>query len=429
MTTLGKYEILDTLGSGGMGTVYRARDPVLEREVAIKVISTVGGAGEVKERFYREARACAQLQHPHIVAVYDLGEQDDQAYIVMELLIGADLKRIIADRHSLPLEAKIELSLQVLEGLGHAHRNGIVHRDIKPGNIFVHQDNCAKILDFGIARVPFSKLTLAGSALGTPEYMAPEQIAGQVCDARSDLFSTALVLFEFLSYVHPFPGPNAAGRIVTEQPPSLSAANPELPAWLEAVIAKGLEKTPGRRYQTAEEFATALQVAGSGGVRPRRTAPALPFTLPGQGARPGAGPPPLASAAAVGAGARPATPARKTGPLPFALPRRAGLNAAAAPPARRVQEPGLQAGNPGAGAPQPGGAPALQRFEPPHAPAEGRAAVGRAATPAKDPPQAASAPAPRDTPAAEEPPPKAPLPRLPSLTPPEGPIAGAAAAT
>ncbi|MBI3667319.1 MAG: serine/threonine protein kinase [Acidobacteria bacterium] len=260
MKTLGKYEILEKLGTGGMGTVFRARDTVLERDVAMKTIHTGADVdSELKQRFYREARSCAKLQHPHIVTVYDLGEQEDFAYIVMELLVGSDLRSIIAEKRPMPLETRLELSAQVCEGLAHAHRNGIVHRDIKPGNIFIQQGNWAKILDFGIARVTASQLTRAGAALGTPDYMAPEQIGGKPCETRTYLFAAALVFFEFLVSEHPFKGSNVAKRIVSEQPQSLCAIDTRMPASLEQLMARGLDKSPERRFQTGDEFAGALR--------------------------------------------------------------------------------------------------------------------------------------------------------------------------
>jgi serine/threonine protein kinase len=205
MTSIGKYQILEELGVGSMGTVYRARDTVLDREVALKTMR----AGqyidpEIKQRFYREARACARLQHPHIVTIHDLGEVNDTAYISMELLVGEDLRKIIEAHREIPLRSRIEIIAQVSDALSLAHKNGVIHRDIKPSNIFVLADNSAKVLDFGIARLSESGLTVVGRVLGTPNYMAPEQIQGSTCDARSDLFSLAIVFFELLTGTHPF---------------------------------------------------------------------------------------------------------------------------------------------------------------------------------------------------------------------------------
>jgi serine/threonine-protein kinase len=260
MTTLGKYEIVQELGTGSMGIIYRARDTILDRDVALKTIARAGSLDpELKERFYREARSCARLQHPNIVTVYDLGEQDGTAYIAMELLVGADLRKFIAEKQTLPVERKIELLAGVCEGLHHAHSHGIIHRDIKPSNIFLNEDGRAKILDFGVARLPTSNLTMMGRVLGTPHYMAPEQIIGKPCDVRSDVFSLAIVAFEFLSYAHPFFGESIPKRILHEPPDGLLARNPQLPPELEPLIAKGLEKEPEQRYPSAGEFGSALR--------------------------------------------------------------------------------------------------------------------------------------------------------------------------
>src|SRR6185312_6030097 len=270
MPTLGRYELLQELSSGSMGTVYLSRDTVLDRRVALKtILPGTNLDGELKERFYREARACAQLHHPSIVTIYDFGEQDGVAYIAMELLDGSTLKAIIQERRPIPLPRKIDLSARICDGLAHAHAKGVVHRDVKPSNILVVNESSVKILDFGIARTAASSLTVVGRVLGTPHYMAPEQILGKPCDARSDLFSAAIVIFELLSWTHPFQGQSIPRRIVRETADSLLSADPNLPASLGPVLAKGLAKEPEGRYQTGTEFAAALravlrEIAGSG---------------------------------------------------------------------------------------------------------------------------------------------------------------------
>ena len=270
MPTLGRYELLEELSSGSMGTVYLSRDTVLDRRVALKtILPGTNLDGELKERFYREARACAQLHHPSIVTIYDFGEQDGVAYIAMELLDGSTLKAIIQERKPIPLPRKIDLSARICDGLAHAHAKGVVHRDVKPSNILVVNESSVKILDFGIARTAASSLTVVGRVLGTPHYMAPEQILGKPCDARSDLFSAAIVIFELLSWTHPFQGQSIPRRIVRETADSLLSADPNLPAALGPVLAKGLAKEPEGRYQTGTEFAAALRavlrdIAGSG---------------------------------------------------------------------------------------------------------------------------------------------------------------------
>jgi len=260
MTTLGRYQIFEQLGTGSMGTVYRAQDTILEREVALKTIRTEGEVyPELRERFYREARACARLQHPSIVVVHDLGEIDRVAYIAMELLNGADFRKLIEQRVDIPLTVKLEAMAQICDALSYAHRQGIVHRDVKPSNLFLIQKRHAKVLDFGIAHLPSSLLTVEGRILGTPNYMAPEQILGKPSDVRSDLFSAAVVFFEFLAYAHPFNCENIPRRIVEDTPDALGAPERRLPVLLERVFARGLAKDPDRRYRTGDEFAADLR--------------------------------------------------------------------------------------------------------------------------------------------------------------------------
>jgi hypothetical protein len=243
-----------------MGTVYRARDTVLDREVALKTIRTgVEVEPELRERFYREARACARLQHPSIVVVHDLGEIDRTAYIAMELLRGFDFRKLIDSRAETPLPIKIEAMAQVCEALAHAHRHGIIHRDVKPSNLFLVDGRLAKVLDFGIARLPSSKLTVAGKILGTPNYMAPEQIMVQPVDARADLFSAAVVFFEFLVFAHPFKSDVISRRIVQGEPDSLFDYDSKLPAPLEKIFERALAKNPDARYQTGDEMAADLR--------------------------------------------------------------------------------------------------------------------------------------------------------------------------
>lgn len=262
MSSLGKFELIEELNSGSMGTVYAARDSVLDRRVAVKIILPGSHLdAELKERFYREARACARLHHPSIVTIYDFGEEQGTAYIAMELLSGTDVRRIIQERRPLPLDVKLELGAMVAEGLAHAHAEGIIHRDIKPSNIFVTEDGRAKILDFGIARTAASSLTMVGRVLGTPNYMAPEQILGKPCDARSDLFSAAIVLYELIAYVHPFQGQSIPKRIVRETADPLRSRFPGAPPHVETILTKALSKEPDQRYQSGSAFAKDLRQA------------------------------------------------------------------------------------------------------------------------------------------------------------------------
>lgn len=260
MTSIGRYEIIESRGAGSMGTVYCARDTVLDREVALKTIRTgTTVEPELRERFYREAKACARLQHPGIVSVYDLGEADGVAFIAMELLDGTDFRKAIDQRTEVSLSKKIEAMCQVCDALSHAHQHGIIHRDIKPSNLFLLSDLRAKVLDFGIARLPSSHLTVAGQILGTPNYMAPEQILSKPADMRSDLFSAALVFFEFLVYSHPFKSPMIPRRVVEGEPDSILDYDSSLPAPLDRIFVRALAKDPDQRYRSGVDFANDLR--------------------------------------------------------------------------------------------------------------------------------------------------------------------------
>jgi serine/threonine-protein kinase len=257
---IGKYEIVGELGTGSMGVVYRARDKILDREIALKVLRADPVVqSELLERFQREARACARLRHPNIVTVYDMGASAEAAYIAMELLDGIDWRRAIRQNHRLTVSARLELMAQVCDALGHAHAAGIVHRDIKPSNLFLAPGPQAKVLDFGIAHLPTSNLTRTGRVLGTPDYMAPEQISGSKCEARSDLFSAGIVFFEFLAGVHPFRAPFIPRRIAEGSPELLTEVAPQLPGVLGMIFLKALEARPDARFQTGAEFAAALR--------------------------------------------------------------------------------------------------------------------------------------------------------------------------
>ncbi|MDQ2776984.1 MAG: serine/threonine protein kinase [Acidobacteriota bacterium] len=252
---IGRYEAYEQIGMGSMGVVYRAWDTLLDRFVALKVLR----AGpefdtELRERFNREAKFGARLQHANIATVYDLGEVNKIPYIAMELLNGCDIRKYVEEKRPLTLSEKLELIAQVCEGLAHAHLQGIVHRDIKPSNIFVHENRVAKVLDFGIARLPTSTLTQDGNVLGTPNYMSPEQIFSKPCDTRSDLFSASIVFYEFLTYAHPFRSVFIPRRIAEDNPDSLYDRIPDVPHSLEELIHRGLEKRPEDRIQSAHEF-------------------------------------------------------------------------------------------------------------------------------------------------------------------------------
>ena len=194
---IGKYEIKSVLGKGAMGVVYRALDPDIGRDVAIKTMSgEFLNDKELRIRFLREAQSAGRLQHPNIVTVFELFEQEGTAYLVMELLEGASLYSLIKQKRPLDISEKLSILQQIAGGLNHAHENGIVHRDIKPSNVFVSRDGVVKVLDFGVAKIGEGELTKAGTVFGTVEYMAPEQVRGQPVDARADIFSVGVVAFE-----------------------------------------------------------------------------------------------------------------------------------------------------------------------------------------------------------------------------------------
>jgi len=263
LSKLGKYEIEAELGSGGMGVVYRAIDTRLGRPVALKTMSpTVLGNPEVLKRFYREAQAAGQLHHPNIVTIYDIDEADGIPFIAMELLEGEDLEKVIAERRDLPLHRRLDIIVQTCRGLHYAHDHGVVHRDMKPGNIVVQPKGLVKIVDFGIARVGATTLTRTGAVMGTVMYMSPEQIRGHAVDARSDIFAVGVILYELLTFRSPFPGddiPAILFKIVHEPPEPVSLHLPQCPADLEMIALRALEKERDQRYQTADEMAIELQ--------------------------------------------------------------------------------------------------------------------------------------------------------------------------
>ncbi len=248
---IGKYTIIEKLGEGSMGAVYKAYDAVLDRYVAIKIMADeIKWDPELKLRFYREARSAANIHHPNIVTIHDLGEEGKITYIVLELLEGTDLKAIIANKTPLPLEEKLSIIAQVADGLNHAHRLGIIHRDIKPGNIHISPTGIAKILDFGIAHIPMSDLTRTGSRLGTPVYMSPEQIRGEESDAKSDIFSLGIVFYEFVTYVHPFRDKKidkTLDNILFQTQLPFDVQFPDAPPKLLPIIARCLAKDPQQR--------------------------------------------------------------------------------------------------------------------------------------------------------------------------------------
>jgi len=261
---IGKYEIVRTLGKGAMGQVYIARDTILERDVALKVmVAGIADDPDLKARFEREARAVARMSHPNVVMVFDLGyHTDGSPYIAMELLKGRDLAKAMRETPPLSLERKISVLVQVLQGLAHAHQSGIIHRDIKPANIFLNDDGAVKIMDFGVARLTTASMTGTGSIVGTADYMSPEQVQGKKVDGRSDLFSVGCMFYELLARRRPFRAENlmAVFYKITHEDPDWDQIpeGPEYEAVLP-VLKKSLAKNLEDRYTTAYDFAMDLR--------------------------------------------------------------------------------------------------------------------------------------------------------------------------
>ena len=247
VTQLGRYEILAELGQGSMGVVYKARDPVLDRVVAIKTINLNLPKDELAEyeaRFYQEARAAGGLNHPNIVTIYDIGKSDRVAYMAMELLEGDELRAILSAGQALPAVQALDVASQVAEGLAYAHERHIVHRDIKPANVMVVREGLVKITDFGIARMRTNDVkTMTGMILGSPKYMSPEQVAGKRADHRSDLFSLGVVLHEMLTGQPPFQADTVHGlmyQTLNSSPVPPSSRNPELPEIVDLIDRKSV---------------------------------------------------------------------------------------------------------------------------------------------------------------------------------------------
>jgi eukaryotic-like serine/threonine-protein kinase len=261
---IGKYEVLDVLGRGGMGVVYKAYDPILDREIALKTMTADGLKDPVlKERFYREARAAGRLRHPNIVTIYELGEENSVPFIAMEYIHGSDVHAVIKGQHEVTFEQKLRIVVQLCRGLAYAHKAGIVHRDVKPSNIRLTDDNQVKILDFGIARlVTSTTMTSGGMVLGTIHYMAPEQIKGAHVDRKSDIFAVGIILFEILTCKKPFDGDNTASvlfNILHEPHQKMDPPIDEQFAVIGRVLNKALDKDPARRYFSADEMGDDLE--------------------------------------------------------------------------------------------------------------------------------------------------------------------------
>ena len=276
--TLGRYEVQKELGKGAMGIVYLGLDPKIKRQVAIKTIRfdevEDSMIKEVKERFFREAEAAGRLSHPNIVTMYDAGEDQDLAYVAMELLDGKDLSDILAEKGKCPPKTAIQIVGQVADALNYAHKQGIVHRDIKPANIMMLKKGGAKVTDFGIARVVESSKTQTGVVLGTPSYMSPEQVAGKKVDGRSDLFSLGVMFFELLSGKKPFTGDSLATlmyNIANNPHTQLKEVAPEAPECCGVIVNRFLEKDLAKRYQNGgqaiKDLKACLQAISAAGTK------------------------------------------------------------------------------------------------------------------------------------------------------------------
>ena len=260
---LGKYEIVRELGKGGMGVVYQAKDARLGRKVALKTRSPELASNEdLLQRFYREAQSAGRLHHSNIVTIYDIDEVDGIPFIAMEYLEGEDLKKIIDEGRDLTLFKRLEIIVQASRGINYAHEHGVIHRDIKPGNIMVLEDGLVKLVDFGIARVGESTMTRTGMVMGSPLYMSPEQVRGEKIDARSDVFSLGVILYELPNGAKPFRGETMTAlmlAIMQGEPAPPSSLDSKIPSAWDAIIPKALAKDADARYPTAKELAQAVR--------------------------------------------------------------------------------------------------------------------------------------------------------------------------
>ena len=263
---IGRYQILERVGKGGMGILYRGIDPVLDREVAIKVmlVDFSDDTEQMRPRFYREAQAAAKLQHSNIVTIFEFAEDDNTPYIVMEFLRGTPLDARMNSPLPLTLDDKLNIVAQLCGALNYAHAQGVVHRDIKPANLFILPDGTVKLLDFGVAKLTTSTLTKQGDVLGSVAYMSPEQVnGGEAIDGRSDIFSAGVLLYELLAGRKPFKGETPTATIIQilrEDPPPLGTLVPGLPSQLVAAVRRALAKEPTDRYASAGEFGRELQM-------------------------------------------------------------------------------------------------------------------------------------------------------------------------
>jgi eukaryotic-like serine/threonine-protein kinase len=345
MKQFGRYEVVEEIGAGAMGAVFKARDPVMDRIVAVKTIhaSALMGpmAEQYRERFTREARAAGRLAHPGIVTMFDAGVEGDTPYLVMEYVPGRTLEDVLNTGEHFPLDKVCEIGQQLAEALAYAHSNGVIHRDIKPANIqLTGSPERAKIMDFGVAKLAQAQVTSTGTLLGTPSYMAPEQFTGMPLDGRSDLFSLGVILYWMATGDKPFSGDTITAvsyKIVHTEPIAPRQLNPGVPEGLEAVILKCLAKDPAARHQTGEELAAALAAlrtaqtaATASGIRA-----AAPAASPGSTIS-SATTVPLGSSAQMRRSGMQIPPQPPTPPAPPAATQRATAAPAPRPPAPEI---------------------------------------------------------------------------------------------
>ena len=266
-TRVGRYEIVSEIGRGAMGIVYQAKDPHIDRTIALKTISfnaqDEADDADYRERFLEEAKAVGRLSHPGIVTIFDAGEDPDtlEPYIAMEYVQGQSLHSILAQEEKLPLKRALQITQEIAEALHYAHSQGVVHRDIKPANILITSDGHAKIADFGIAKLNMAQSTLPGEILGSPAYMAPEQLRGDGVDPRSDLFSAGVILYNMLTGFRPFQGDSATAicyKVVNRNPIYVSSFDASFPAALDRIVSKSIAKIPQERFQSGSQMADAI---------------------------------------------------------------------------------------------------------------------------------------------------------------------------
>src|SRR5262249_43258970 len=272
----GRYEVLDLISQGGMGTLFRARDPRIGRYVAVKVLKRSFDTEELRDRFSREARAAGSLSHPNIVTIYDVGEQAGLPFIAMEYVRGETFIELVGLKPPLPVDRKLQLMEEVCAGLAHAHEAGIVHRDIKPANLILSSEGTVKILDFGIAKLSSANMTIPGAIMGTLNYMSPEQPKGNPVDARTDVFAVGVVMYELLSHQPAFTGTyatEALHKILHGSPTPITEYCPGLDPRLVDLIDRAIEKDPDKRFQTIAAVGKAISSIRLDSVRVARSAP------------------------------------------------------------------------------------------------------------------------------------------------------------